>query len=87
MVKDAEANAEEDRKLRELVDARNTAEALVHSTKKALEEHGASLEAGEKEKIEAAMKDLEEAAKGSDKDAITAKTEELGKVSQKLGDW
>ena len=86
MVKDAEANAEEDRKLRELVDARNTAEALVHSTKKALEEHGASLEAGEKEKIEAAMKDLEEAAKGSDKDAITAKTEELGKVSQKLGE-
>ena len=86
MVKDAEANAEEDRKLRELVDARNTAEALVHSTKKALEEHGASLEAGEKEKIEAAMKDLEEAAKGSDKDAIAAKTEELGKVSQKLGE-
>lgn len=86
MVKDAEANAEEDRKLRELVDARNTAEALVHSTKKALEEHGASLEAGEKEKIEAAMKDLEEAAKGSDKDAITAKTEELGKVSQKLSE-
>jgi molecular chaperone DnaK len=50
MVKDAEENAEEDKKLRELVDAKNTAEALVHSTKKALEEHGASLEAGEKEK-------------------------------------
>ena len=86
MVKDAEVNAEEDRKLRELVDARNTAEALVHSTKKALEEHGASLEAGEKEKIEAASKDLEEAIKGTDKDAITAKTEELGKASQKLGE-
>ena len=86
MVKDAEENAEEDKKLRELVDAKNTAEALVHSTKKALEEHGASLEAGEKEKIEAAMKDLEEAGKGTDKDAITAKTEELGKVSQKLGE-
>jgi molecular chaperone DnaK len=86
MVKDAEVNAEEDRKLRELVDARNTAEALVHSTKKALEEHGASLEAGEKEKIETALKDLEEAAKGADKDAITAKTEELGKASQKLGE-
>ncbi len=86
MVKDAEVNAEEDRKLRELVDARNTAEALVHSTKKALEEHGASLEAGEKEKIEAAMKDVEEAMKGSDKDAITSKTEELGKASQKLGE-
>jgi molecular chaperone DnaK len=86
MVKDAEENAEEDKKLRELVDAKNTAEALVHSSKKALEEHGASLEADEKEKIEAAMKDLEEAGKGTDKDAITAKTEELGKVSQKLGE-
>ena len=86
MVKDAEENAEEDKKLREMVDAKNTAEALVHSTKKALEEHGASLEADEKEKIEAAMKDLEEAGKGTDKDAITAKTEELGKVSQKLGE-
>jgi molecular chaperone DnaK len=86
MVKDAEVNAEEDRKLRELVDARNTAEALVHSTKKAMEEHGASLEADEKEKIETALKDLEEAAKGADKDAITAKTEELGKASQKLGE-
>jgi molecular chaperone DnaK len=86
MVKDAELNAEEDRKLRELVDAKNTAEALVHSTKKALEEHGASLEADEKEKIEAAIKELEDASKGSDKDAITAKTEELGKVSQKLGE-
>lgn len=86
MVKDAEINAEEDRKLRELVDVRNTAEALVHSTKKALEEHGASLEASEKEKIEVALKDLEEVAKGADKEAITTKTEELGKSSQKLGE-
>ncbi len=86
MVKDAEENAEEDRKLREVVDARNTAEALVHSTKKSLEEHGASLDAGEKEKIEVAMKALEEAAKGSDKADIEAKTEELGKVSQTLGE-
>lgn len=86
MVKDAEVNAEEDRKLRELVDARNTAEALVHSTQKALEEHGASLEAGEKEKIEAAIKELEEASKAGDKAVIEAKTEELGKVSQKLGE-
>jgi molecular chaperone DnaK len=86
MVKDAEINAEEDRKLRELVDARKTAEVLVHSTKKALEEHGASLEAGEKEKIEVALKDLEEVAKGADKEAITTKTEELGKASQKLGE-
>jgi molecular chaperone DnaK len=86
MVKDAEENAEEDRKLREVVDARNTAEALVHSTKKSLEEHGASLDAGEKEKIEAAIKALEESAKGSDKSDIEAKTEELGKVSQTLGE-
>ena len=86
MVKDAEENAEEDRKLRELVDARNSAEALAHSTKKSLEEHGASLEASEKEKIEFAIKELEEAAKGSDKELIESKTEELGKVSQTLGE-
>jgi len=86
MVKDAEENAEEDRKLREVVDAKNTAEALVHSTKKSLEEHGASLDSAEKEKIEAAVKALEEAVKGSDKVDIEAKTEELGKVSQTLGE-
>jgi molecular chaperone DnaK len=86
MVKDAEVNAEEDRKMRELVDARNTAEALSHSTKKSLEEHGASLEAGEKEKIEEALKSLEEATKSGAKEEIEAKTEELGKVSQKLGE-
>jgi molecular chaperone DnaK len=86
MVKDAEVNAEEDRKLREMVDAKNTAEALVHSTKKSLEEYGSSLDAGEKEKIEAALKDLEEATKSGDKATIDAKTEELGTVSQKLGE-
>ncbi len=86
MVKDAEENAEEDRKLREVVDARNSAEALVHSTKKSLEEHGATLDASEKEKIEVAIKELEEAAKGSDKELIESKTEELGKVSQTLGE-
>ena len=86
MVKDAEENAEEDKKLRDLVDARNTAEALVHSTKKSLEEHGASLEASEKESIEAAIKALEESSKAEDKADIEAKTEELGKVSQKLGE-
>jgi molecular chaperone DnaK len=86
MVKDAEANAAEDKKVLELVTARNTADALAHSTKKALEEHGASLEAGEKEAIEAALKELDEAIKGSDKAAIEAKTESLGKASQKLGE-
>ncbi|WP_108648509.1 molecular chaperone DnaK [Polynucleobacter rarus] len=86
MVKDAEVNAEDDRKLRELVDARNSADALIHSTKKSLDEHGASLEAGEKEKIEEALKTLEEASKTGTKEEIEAKTEELGKVSQKLGE-
>jgi molecular chaperone DnaK len=86
MVKDAEANAAEDKKVLELVTARNTADALAHSTKKALEEHGASLEAAEKEAIEAALKELDEAIKGSDKAAIEAKTEALGKASQKLGE-
>ncbi|MEY3419637.1 MAG: Chaperone protein dnaK, partial [Pseudomonadota bacterium] len=86
MVKDAEANADEDKKALELVTARNTADALAHSTKKALEEHGSALEASEKEAIEAALKELDEAIKGSDKAAIEAKTEALGKVSQKLGE-
>jgi molecular chaperone DnaK len=62
MVKDAEANAEEDKKRPELADARNQADALIHSTRKALTEYGDKLEAGEKEKIEAAIKELEEAA-------------------------
>jgi len=86
MVKDAEANAEEDKKLRELVDSRNQGEALVHSTKKALGEYGDKLEAGEKDKIEAAIKELEEALKGADKAAIDAKTEALATASQKLGE-
>ena len=86
MVKDAEANAEEDKKLLELVQARNGAEALAHSTRKALEEHGDKLEADEKEAIEAAIKELEEAAKGADKAAIEAKTEALSKAAQKLGE-
>jgi molecular chaperone DnaK len=86
MVKDAEANAAEDKKALELVTARNTADALAHSTKKALEEHGASLEASEKEVIEVALKELDEAIKGSDKEAIETKTEALGKASQKLGE-
>ncbi|MGH9888973.1 MAG: molecular chaperone DnaK, partial [bacterium] len=67
MVKDAEANAEEDKKARELADARNQADALIHSTKKAVTEYGDKLEAGEKEKIEAAIKELEDAARGGDK--------------------
>ena len=88
MVKDAEANAEEDHKLRELADARNQGDALVHSTKKALTEYGDKLDAGEKEKIEAALKDLEETLKSgsSDKAAIEAKIETVATASQKLGE-
>jgi molecular chaperone DnaK len=86
MVKDAEANAAEDKKKLELVQARNSGEAAVHSTKKALGEHGDKLDAGEKEKIEAAIKDLDDALKTDDKTAIEAKTEALMAASQKLGE-
>ena len=67
MVKDAEANAAEDKKKLELVQARNQADAMVHSVRKSLAEHGDKLDAGEKEKIEAALKEAEEALKGDDK--------------------
>ena len=86
MVKDAEANAEEDKKLTELVASRNQAEALIHSVKKSLADYGDKLDAAEKEKIEAALKEAEEAVKGDDKAAIDAKAEALGTASQKLGE-
>ncbi|WP_066258380.1 molecular chaperone DnaK [Hydrogenophaga flava] len=86
MVKDAELNAAEDHKKVELVQARNQAEASVHSVKKSLGEHGDKLEAAEKSAIEDAIKALEEAAKGDDKAAIEAKTEALMTTSQKLGE-
>jgi len=86
MEEDAIKYADEDRKLRELVDARNAADGMVHSVKKSLSEHGDKLEASEKEAIEAAIKDLEEALKSDDKAAIEAKTEALTTASQKLGE-
>jgi molecular chaperone DnaK len=88
MVKDAEANAAEDHKLRELAESRNQGDALVHSTKKALTEYGDKLDAGEKEKIEAALKSLEDLLKdaSADKAAIDAKIEEVATASQKLGE-
>ncbi|MEJ8853919.1 molecular chaperone DnaK [Variovorax robiniae] len=86
MVKDAELNAAEDKKKVEVVQARNQGEAMVHSVKKSLGEHGDKLEAGEKEKIEAAIKDVEEALKGEDKAAIEEKTATLMTASQKLGE-
>ncbi len=86
MVKDAELNAADDKKKVELVQARNQAEAMVHSVKKSLGEHGDKLDAAEKSAIEDAIKALEEAAKGDDKAAIESKTEALMTTSQKLGE-
>ena len=86
MVADAEANKAEDHRRFELAQARNTAEASVHQVRKALGEHGSTLDAGEKDKIEAAVKDLEDALKGDDKDAIDAKAAALMTASQKLGE-
>ncbi len=86
MEEEAAQYADEDRKLRELVDARNAGEGMIHSVKKSLAEHGDKLEADEKDKIEAALKEAEEAVKGDDKDAIEAKTNALMEASQKLGE-
>ena len=86
MVRDAEANAAEDNRLKELAESHNQGDALVHSTKKALTEHGDKLDSGEKEKIEAAIKELEETLKGADKVAIDAKIEALSTAAQKLGE-
>ncbi|MCW5620992.1 MAG: Hsp70 family protein, partial [Burkholderiales bacterium] len=86
MVKDAEVNAEEDRKARELVDARNQCDAMVHTVRKSLAEHGDKLESGEKAQIEEALKAAEEAMKGGDKSTIEAKTQALTQAAQKLGE-
>jgi molecular chaperone DnaK len=86
MVRDAEANAADDHRKRELVDARNQADAAAHSVRKSLSEHGDKLDAATRESIEAALKDVDEALKGDDKDAIAAKTEALMTASQKLGE-
>ena len=86
MEEDAIKYAEEDRKLRELVDARNAADGIVHSVKKSLTEHGDKLDTAEKEAIETALKDVEEAMKADDKDTIEAKTNVLTEASQKLGE-
>ena len=86
MVKDAELNAEDDKKKVEFVQAKNSAEAMVHSVKKSLTEYGDKLDAPEKEKIEAAIKDMEEALKSDDKDAIESKNAALMEASQKLGE-
>jgi molecular chaperone DnaK len=86
MVQDAEEHADEDRKARELVDARNQADSLTHAVKKSLAEHGDKIGADEKAGIESAIKDVEEAMKGSDKEAIEAKTKVLTEASHKLAE-
>ncbi|MBK6008308.1 molecular chaperone DnaK [Ramlibacter ginsenosidimutans] len=86
MVKDAEMNAAEDKKKLEVVQARNQGEAMVHSVRKSLSEYGDKIDAGEKAKIEAAAKELEEALKSDDKEQIEAKTNALMSASQKLGE-
>jgi molecular chaperone DnaK len=86
MVKDAEAHAEEDHKAMELVTARNQCDAMIHSVQKTLKEHGDKLADDEKAKIEAALKDAEDALKSGDKDAIQAKTQALTEASHKLAE-
>ncbi len=86
MVKDAEANAEADKKRREAVTAKNEADGLVHSTEKALAEHGSKVAESERRAIEDAVSDLKEALKGDDAEAIKAKTNTLAQASMKLGE-
>ncbi|MGF1761087.1 molecular chaperone DnaK [Photobacterium sagamiensis] len=84
MVQEAEANKEADKKFEELVTARNQADQLVHGTRKQVEEAGDALPADEKEKIDAAISELEEARKGEEKEAIDAKVQALIEASKKL---
>jgi molecular chaperone DnaK len=86
MVKDAESHAEEDKKRKAAVEAKNHAEALVHSTEKALSEHGSKVGDAERTAIENAIADLKEALKGDDSSAIQAKTNALAQASMKLGE-
>ena len=86
MVRDAEAHAEEDKKAAELVQARNQADGMIHTTKKSLADYGDKIDAVEKEKIEAAIKAVEEAIQGDDKEKIEATTQELMTASQKIGE-
>ena len=86
MVKDAEMNADEDRRVAELAQTRNQADTLVHATRKSLTDYGDKLEAGEKEAIETALKELEEIIQSGTKEEIDAKVEALSTASQKLGE-
>ncbi|UJP04380.1 MAG: molecular chaperone DnaK [Nitrosomonas sp.] len=86
MVKDAEAHAEEDHKTMELVTSRNQCDAMIHSVKKSLKEHGEQLSGDEKAKIESALKEAEDALKSDSKDTIDAKTQILTEAAHKLAE-
>jgi molecular chaperone DnaK len=86
MVKDAEAHAEEDKKRRDLVEAKNHAESLVHTTERTLKEAGDKLPSGERETVEAAIRELKSAIEGGNVDQIKAKTQTLGQASMKIGE-
>ena len=85
MVKDAEANAESDKKRRDAVESKNQAEALIHSTEKSLKDYGDKVSAEDKASIETALAELKSAAEGEDAEDIKAKTQTLAEVSMKLG--
>ena len=86
MVKDAEANAEADKKFEEMIGARNTADGMIHATKKSMADAGDKLTDEEKAPVEAVISELEEALKGDDKDEITAKTTALTEASAKIAE-
>ena len=86
MVKEAEANAAEDKKRKDLVEARNHAEALIHSTGKSMTEAGDKVSAADKSTVEAAIAELKTALEGDDAEAITAKTNDLAQAAMKLGE-
>jgi molecular chaperone DnaK len=86
MVKDAELHAAEDKKRREIVDAKNQAEAMVHSSEKTLKEHGDKVSADDKSAVEAAVASLKSALEGEDVEQIKAKTNDLVQASMKLGE-
>lgn len=86
MVKDAEAHAEEDKKLKEAIEARNHADALIYSTEKSLKEHGDKIPASDKEAIENALKELKDVLESNDAETIKSKTDALAQASMKLGE-
>ena len=86
MMKDAEENKEQDKKFHELVVARNQADGLIHATEKALKDLGSKVSADDKKKTESVISELKALLKGENKDAIEAKTTELGELSSKISE-